>query len=194
MQLSKIHLACGRNIFDGWENYDYEPVQGAKFIDLTKTLPFSDNTIDYFYFEHALEHFDEVDGLNLVKEFYRTLKPDGVVRIITPSLDTYIKRYLNWYDKENLLRTQQFHDETQFLNYAFFGESINNNIKFLNNMNSKQIGHKFIYSKNNLMSKLQNIGFNVNVCEYNSSKHKIFDKIETRPDYKDLIFEATKNV
>lgn len=194
MQSNKIHLACGKNILAGWDNYDFEPVKGAKFIDLLKSLPFDDNSIDYIYFEHALEHFDEVDGFNLLKDFFRVLKPSGVIRIITPSLDTYIERYLNWNDEENITRTQEFYDQTQFLNYAFFGESVNSNIKFLNNMISKQIGHKFIYSKINLISKLKIIGFNINICKYKESQYEVFNNLETRPNYKDLIVEITKNV
>ena len=97
MQLKKIHLACGNNIFNDWENYDFiNNHEKIKFIDLTKKLPFDSNTINFIYFEHALEHFDEVDGYELLKEFFRILKKDGIARIISPSLDTYIKRFLEW--------------------------------------------------------------------------------------------------
>jgi predicted SAM-dependent methyltransferase len=194
MQLNKLHLACGKNILNGWNNYDFEPINGAKKIDLLKPLPFIENSIEYIYFEHALEHFDEVDGFVLLEQFFKILKPSGVVRIVTPNLDTYIDRYMNWNSEENYARMQQFNDQTQFLNYAFFGESINNNIKFLNNMISTEIGHKFLYSKSNLCFKLEKIGFNIKICSYNFSEHNVLNKIETRPDYKDLIIEATKNV
>jgi len=192
MQLNKIHLACGNNIFNNWKNYDYHPNNGASHIDLLQKLPFEDNTVDFIYFEHALEHFDEIDGYRLLQEFYRVLKLSGVVRIVTPSIDTYIKRYLDWFSPINSLHIEKFDDETQFINYAFFGENITNNIKFLNGMQSQEIGHKFIYSKNNLSKKLQKIGFNYEICSYNDSKYDCFKNIETRPNYEDLIFEATK--
>lgn len=193
MQLNKIHLACGNNLFNGWENYDYFPTNGAGHIDLLQPLPFENNSVDYIYFEHALEHFDEVDGFKLMKEINRVLKLKGTIRIVTPSLDTYINRYLNWKDDINNNHRQIFHNETQFLNYAFFGENVNDDIKFLNNLKSQQVGHKFLYSTKNLINKLNDLGFNSEICEYKVSKHSHLHNLETRPDYKDLIIEATKN-
>ena len=195
MQLKKIHLACGNNIFNDWENYDFiNNHEKIKFIDLTKKLPFDSNTINFIYFEHALEHFDEVDGYELLKEFFRILKKDGIARIITPSLDTYIKRFLEWEnDSLNHLHKTQFHNNTQFLNYAFFGENISKGIKFLNGLQSQEVGHKFLYSEKNLTNKCKEVGFNdIKLCDYRQSQHKNFQNLETRPDYKDLIVELTK--
>lgn len=193
MPLKKIHLACGNNIFKDWLNYDYAPVEGAGFIDLQKQLSFDSNSVDYIYFEHAIEHFDEVDGFNLLKEMFRILNQNGVARIVTPSLDTYLFRYLNWHDEINIKHRIAFQSPEQFLNYAFFGENISNDLKFLNNMRSSSIGHKFLYSKNDLINKAKNVGFsNVNVCEYKKSSYDVFNNIETREDNLDLILELIK--
>jgi predicted SAM-dependent methyltransferase len=193
MLLNKIHLACGKNIFSGWDNYDYEPINGARYIDLQKPLDFQDNSIEYIYFEHALEHFDEVDGYNLLKEFYRILKNDGIVRIVTPSLDTYIFRYLNWNNEVNNEHQNIFHSPEQFLNYAFFGENTSNDLKFLNNLNSSNIGHKYLYSQKDLINKAKIIGFKKNnICNYKQSQHEIFSNLETRKDNIDIILELTK--
>ena len=161
---------------------------------MLEPLFFKNNSIDYIYFEHALEHFDEVDGYNLLQQFFNILKPTGVVRIVTPSLDTYLEKYNNWLSNTNLEHKQKFDNETQFLNFAFFGENISNDIKFLNGMKSHQVGHKFIYSKSNLIEKLHKIGYNTNVCKYNISEHEELQNLESRPDYNDIIVEATKNV
>jgi|688.fasta_scaffold27798_4 predicted SAM-dependent methyltransferase len=193
MQLNKIHLACGNNLYNGWDNYDYFPTNGANHINLLEPLPFKNNSIDYIYFEHALEHFDEVDGYSLLQQFFNILKPMGIVRIVTPSLDTYLERYNDW-SSASSEHKQKFHNETQFLNFAFFGENISDDIKFLNGMKSQQVGHKFLYSKVNLIQKLQKIGFSINMCKYNISEYEELKNLESRPDYKDIIIEATKNV
>jgi predicted SAM-dependent methyltransferase len=195
MQQKKIHLGCGNNILTGWENYDFIPTMGAKFIDLTKPLNFDNNSVDYIFFEHTLEHFDEVDGFNLLQEFYRILKKDAVVRIVTPSLDTYIDRYFNWNSELNYRHDHRnvFSNETQFLNYAFFGENVTKDIKFLNGMISCEVGHKFIYSKKDIFSKCEKINFReINFCDYKKSKFSELSNLETRPDYTDIIVELIK--
>lgn len=193
MQPKKIHLACGNNIFDGWENYDFAPINAAKHINLLEKLPFSDNSVNFIYFEHALEHFDEVDGFNLLNEFHRVLVSDGVIRLITPSLDTYIKRYLNWNDDINVNHRTTFNSAEQFLNYAFFGENITSDIKFLNNKKSSNIGHKYIYSEKDLLNKCNKIAFKKSyVCKYNVSSYEELNNKETRVDNLDLIVELIK--
>ena len=49
-------------------------------------------------------------------------------------------------------------------------------------------------SKVNLIQKLQKIGFSINICKYNISEYEELQNLESRPDYKDIIIEATKNV
>lgn len=193
MQQRKIHLGCGNNILNGWENYDYKPVNGALFIDLLSPLPFENNSIDFIYFEHTLEHFDEVDGFKILQEIFRVLKLGGVSRIITPSLDTYIKRYLEWNSEINKTHKDIFFNETQFLNYAFFGENETKGIKFLNNMSSCEIGHKFIYSKKDIFLKCKEIKFSqINFCNYRKSNFIELNNMEIRPDYLDIILEIIK--
>ncbi len=63
-------------------------------------LNFEDNTFDFIYSEHFLEHFFMDEALELVKEFYRILKPYGVVRTVVPDAD------LRTYDKMELLPKQ----------------------------------------------------------------------------------------
>jgi predicted SAM-dependent methyltransferase len=193
MPQKKIHLACGNNIMHGWENYDFQPISGAEFIDLLKPLKFENESVDFIFFEHAIEHFDEVDGFNLLKEFHRILKKNGVVRIATPSLDTYINRYLKWDSELNAEHKKYFSSETQFLNYAFFGENTTINIKFLNNMQSSEIGHKYIYSEKDIIEKCKKINFkNVYFCDYGISYFAELNNLETRTDNKDIILELVK--
>ena len=193
MQEKKIHLACGNNIFIGWENYDFDPINGAKYINLLDTLPFETNSIDYIYFEHGLEHFDEMDGFKILEEIYRVLKIKSVARIVTPSLDTYINRYLNWNSDINIDHRNIFYSPEQFLNYAFFGENTTENIKFLNGKLSSNIGHKYIYSKNDLIKKVKSLNFDeCNIKEYKKSNYMALNGLETRKDNLDLIIEMIK--
>jgi SAM-dependent methyltransferase len=57
-------------------------------------LDFEDNTFDFVYSEHFFEHLFLEEAFELLKECYRILKPNGVIRISVPDADmrTYEKR------------------------------------------------------------------------------------------------------
>jgi predicted SAM-dependent methyltransferase len=77
--MRKVHLGCGQRSYDEWENYD-------RNVDMTKPLPFEDNSIDYFFTNHALEHINIKQGYSLLKEMYRCLKTGGVARMQIPDV------------------------------------------------------------------------------------------------------------
>ena len=56
-------------------------------------LEFEDNTFDFIFSEHFLEHLFLDEAIDLLKECHRILKPNGVVRIVVPDAD------LRTYDK-----------------------------------------------------------------------------------------------
>ena len=51
---------------------------------------FPENTFDFIYSEHFLEHLFIDEALELLKESRRILKPGGVMRIVTPDADLRI--------------------------------------------------------------------------------------------------------
>jgi predicted SAM-dependent methyltransferase len=57
-------------------------------------LDFEDETFDFIYSEHVLEHLFMDESLSLLEECCRILKPSGVIRIVVPDPDlrTYEKR------------------------------------------------------------------------------------------------------
>lgn len=193
MQCRKIHLACGNNVLKGWENYDLFPCNNNVIkIDLLQKMNFEDNSIDFIFFEHAIEHFDEVDGFHIMRECYRVLKKDGIVRISTPSLDTYVKRFTEWGEDFNVRHRNQFSSRTAFLNYAFYGEHAAG-LKFLDGKRSLDIGHRFIYSFEDLDNKLKKCGFSkVTEQRLRDSKYPELCNIDCRIDNLDIIIEAQK--
>lgn len=56
-------------------------------------LPFPDESIDYLYSSHSLEHFFKDDADKFLKEAFRVLKKDGIIRICVPDLGKAITLY-----------------------------------------------------------------------------------------------------
>lgn len=113
----KLNLGCGLNVVDGWTNVDY--ALGAKLTklplfstinrklkvfsadwdsriflhDLTCRFPWQDASVDYCYSSHTLEHLTRGQGVFLLQESHRVLRPGGVVRIVVPDLASVIREY-----------------------------------------------------------------------------------------------------
>lgn len=93
----RLNLGCGTNRLDGWHNYDAE-------LDITRPLPFADNSVEFILCEHCLEHISYKKAISFLGECRRVLKPRGVVRIACPSLvriwnigtDDYFKFTSKW--------------------------------------------------------------------------------------------------
>lgn len=105
----KIHYACGLNVKDGWlnvDNFDHDflwhlslsgvPPRIAENVyklDLLQRHPFPNNTFDYAFCEDFIEHIDQKNAILFLSEVLRTLKPDGVLRLSSPSLEGVMERH-----------------------------------------------------------------------------------------------------
>ena len=57
--------------------YDYAPTAGdIAFLNAEEKLPFKDDTFDYIYSEHLIEHL-EYSKAKLLEELYRVCKNNG---------------------------------------------------------------------------------------------------------------------
>lgn len=75
-----LHLGCGNNSLENWFNMDLPN------FDITKPLPFPDNSVDALYLEHVIEHILPSDAYDFFLEAKRILKHQGVLRLAFPDL------------------------------------------------------------------------------------------------------------
>jgi len=104
-----LNLGCGIKIHPDWINIDSNPTSDNVLkYNLLKRLPIGDNSIKYIYHSHLLEHFSESDGNLFIKECYRLLEWDGIVRIVLPDLENIINCYVD------LIKKRDHYDEMEF--------------------------------------------------------------------------------
>src|SRR5688572_30010076 len=120
--MKKLHLGSGGNIFPNWDNLDLNGAGGATVCDLSQPLAYPDGSVSHIYSEHFIEHLDEVDGFNLMKECYRVLAPGGKLRFSCPDLQQYVELFLDW-DSASAEDKKLFGSGANFLNYAILGEA-----------------------------------------------------------------------
>lgn len=56
-------------------------------------LPFHDESVDYIYSSHLLEHLFKEDAWTLLNEMYRILRKNGIIRIVVPDLEYVVELY-----------------------------------------------------------------------------------------------------
>lgn len=83
-----LNLGGGGNCLQDCLTADITP-RADIYINITKKLPFDDNSIDHIFCEEAIEHINLCDGVALLKECWRILKEGGIMRITTPDLDWF---------------------------------------------------------------------------------------------------------
>ncbi len=97
--MKNLNLGCGKRFSKSWINIDFNSefpeVISCNFL---QPLPFPNNSIDAIYSSHALEHFSQQTGENLLRECFRVLKPHGILRIVVPDLEQTCREYLRVMD------------------------------------------------------------------------------------------------
>jgi predicted SAM-dependent methyltransferase len=91
----KLNLGCGDQIMEGYINCDLYDEKADVKCDV-KQLPFDDNSAENIYASHIIEHFDYYEGLEVLKEWYRVLKPNGIIYIETPDMMALCKRFIEF--------------------------------------------------------------------------------------------------
>ena len=99
LRLSKIPLLP--DILHGLgflESSQYQFIKFARknnidYGDATKGLPLKQESCEVVYSSHMLEHLDRNGAEKFLKEAYRVLRPNGIIRIAVPDIKKQIAQY-----------------------------------------------------------------------------------------------------
>jgi predicted SAM-dependent methyltransferase len=109
-----LQSGCGDAVRRHWLNSDYRSLQDGRgdrtvpgrvyrveedryFIqhEVPERFPIEDETLDWCYSEHFIEHLTFEHGIAWLEEMRRLLRPGGFVRVSTPDLRKYLEGYLD---------------------------------------------------------------------------------------------------
>lgn len=91
----RVQLGPGqRHYLDGWINVDANMFTAKCDVwsDISKHLPFRDDSIDAIYSHHVIEHLPDLP--THFRELHRVLKPGGVIRVGGPNGDAAMREYV----------------------------------------------------------------------------------------------------
>ena len=160
-QQGKIFLEVGagdKKGINGWVTIDMTRNCDI-YWDLTKGIPFPDESISKIYSSHFLEHLSYNENQKFLNECLRVLMPGGHFSICVPNARIYIEAYLM---NQNL-------ETHPFLGYK---PAYNNTTKidYVNYTAYMDGHHKYMFDKENIIHILLSKGFkNVHLREFDIS-------------------------
>jgi len=190
----KLNIGCGINVIVGndWTNCDnsllaklkrsplwfaiawlinrgivseiYRDYPDVKIVDIRRPLPFPDNSADFIYCSQVIEHLYFYDLSKFLSECSRVLKPNGVMRILTPDLN----KIINLYQTRNLVKFEENDGldskySADHLNLVFYPRSWvsrDKRTRLVRIMDAIPEQHKYIFDFETLSSLLLESGFN----------------------------------
>lgn len=175
--VKKLQIGTGPQPKPGWLNTDLKPLgSGIVYLDARAKFPFPDESFDFVFAEHLIEHIDYLHGLRFIGECRRVLRPGGVLRLATPNLHQYVKllyeadqdaelqRHVEWYNNRFVRRGKETYGDGPI---------------FVFNSLFRNFGHMFLYTPEALRESLQTAEFSqVQQVEPTESEHADLQNLE----------------
>lgn len=126
---------------------------------ITYGLPFPDESVDFIYSSHMLEHLEREEAVHFIEEACRALRPRGILRICVPDLAYAIRLY-------------QEGDKHRSLEYFFVPE------------HDRALGsHHYLYDEELLSELLERAGFrSVTRCSHGEGRTPDLSVLDNRPE------------
>lgn len=148
-----LQIGSGHNDLEGWLNTEYNPFHpGQVFLDATEQYPMPDDSFDYVYSEHMIEHIPWRAGQAMLRQCFRVLKPGGTIRISTPNLANICSLSTTQPDARQRNYIKQASDKHCPDNEGYLGGFVINNFYW-------DFGHYFIYDPTTMRYALERCGY-----------------------------------
>ena len=153
MRKKHLHLGCGNKFIPGFIHIDVVDHPHIDHVTSIDNLSiFKNDSIDLIYNCHVLEHFKRREIDSVLKEWFRVLKPQGILRISVPDFEKICEVYNKYKDLELIIG-------------PLFGRQ-----DYLYNI------HYNVFDFNNITQLLENAGFcDVTHYDWRDTEHSEVD-------------------
>jgi predicted SAM-dependent methyltransferase len=152
-----VNIGCAGEGKPGWVNVDVVHFPTVNCIyDCRKDLPFADASVRGIFTEHFFEHIDYTEEVPLfLSACHRVLAPGGVIRIIVPDAEKYLRAYCaeGWADLSTVRPLHPDHSDVHF------GSRFHTKMEVVNAAFRQYFEHKFAYDFATLEFLLRRYGF-----------------------------------
>jgi predicted SAM-dependent methyltransferase len=120
-----LNLGCGNRYNTSWTNIDFNSTgHGVMAYNLTKGIPFEKETFDVVYHSNVIEHFSKDGAIEFIKECFRVLRPNGVIRIAYPDLEKIILHYFRILNE--IKNNSQLKNDYDWIMLELFDQTVRN--------------------------------------------------------------------
>ena len=149
----KLNLGCDTCYLNhkGWTDIDLQPHAPHVVKADALHLPYKNSSADFVFTSHLIEHMPYADGLLLLAECRRVLKPGGRIRVTTPDL-AFLADLITG-------TGMQAFDYLKFQQQSSPKEIPKPRASFVVNRFVRAWGHLFIYDQLTLMDAMLETGF-----------------------------------
>jgi predicted SAM-dependent methyltransferase len=177
----RVNLGCGYRPVKGWINVDRARAAEVQVVwDLTTGLPFPDSSCSAIFSEHVIEHVTKEDAIKLIRECYRVLQNDGVLRMSTPDAELFLRSYAG---------------DREFLAHPGFSQAIDTPVDRVNYMMREYSQHLWSYDEELLTLMFRQAGFKTVVRQrFGVSLHPHMNNMDFRDrEFESLYLEGVKS-
>ena len=89
--MRKLNIGCGDDYKESNENEEWINVDSSQNVRCDKVMnlenipyDFPDNTFDFIYAKHVIEHISRDKFIDVMRELHRIAKPDAMIHLILP--------------------------------------------------------------------------------------------------------------
>lgn len=166
----KVHFGCGYHKLHEWVNVDIDTSCHPDLVaDLREGLPFKSNSIDDIHSEDFVDQLELEKAYRFFMECHRILKEKGVMRVLTPDLHQFARRYV----------------EGDVILFKLWDEQIGLPLKTrrlceIFNLAMRLGGHTFLYDEETLTHLLRECGFEPRKVSYQWSEESELRGLDIR--------------
>ncbi|MBD0387784.1 MAG: methyltransferase domain-containing protein [Nostoc sp. C3-bin3] len=209
-----LNVGCGNTCPESWENIDASiglriskiPLLGSfllsvigkhhwsnsvKYGDIVKGLGEKENKYQLVFACHVLEHLALADFHQAIANIYAYLKPGGILRVIVPDLEQYVRTYLT-HLTDSTLADKAAHE---FMQTSWLGKSTSRS-SFFSRLREgfSNSRHQWMWDEPSLKAALLQHGFeNIRRCHYGDWSDMRFADVENAGNFVQAIgIEAIK--
>lgn len=124
--MNYLNLGCGHRFHPEWTNVDFvQTGENVIAYNLTQGIPFPDSSFDVIYHSHVLEHFPKVEAVSFLKDCYRALRPQGILRVVVPDLEEIARTYIVALEK-SLLGSEKWAANYEWILLEMYDQMVRN--------------------------------------------------------------------
>lgn len=159
--------------------------------DVRKKLPFDDESIDFIYSSHLIEHLRKDEAEKVLRECFRVLKKGGLIRLVVPDLELMARNYLKEIEEIRNEGKRDFLPSERFLDILGVGVERTKTPCILKIFSSGS-RHRWMYDLFSLKALLESCGFiDVQKRSYKEGVVPDTEFLDNRPEHS-LYLEARK--